>query len=148
MNIQYKTAVLAKEKGFDLECRHYFDIKKFGEKPVGFFGKLNANILTTLSPSGKVVSCNYISCPLQSELQQWLREKHEIHVSVEPQYNLTDESINEIEFNDTWCATLENISKEKLVATNILCLAATKNIYEEALEEGLYEALKLIKDET
>ena len=38
---------------------------------------------------------NYrLTAPQQIDLQKWLREKHKIHVSVEPQYNLTNETIN------------------------------------------------------
>ena len=133
MTVQYRTALFAKEKGFDLECRYYFDVKKFGERPVGFFGKLNANTLTTLSSSGEVVSCNYITCPLQAELQKWLREKHNIDVFVVPYFKWNE--------------------KKHKYGYFILHLEKDTDVddfyeYEAALEEGLYEALKLIKDET
>jgi len=146
MNIQYKTAVLAKEKGFNEPCDWVFEYD-FELRRLNYY-EGDGSGFTQNSDINPEYEDYRLTAPQQTDLQKWLREKHKIHVSVEPQYNLTNETINEIEFNDTWCAILENISKEKLVATNILCLVATKNIYEEALEEGLYEALKLIKDET
>ena len=75
-------------------------------------------------------SHEYVSAPSQSLLQKWLREKHNIHV---------------------WCELLDrkNIYRAK-VCDNSPSLKYygfwdDKRSYEEALEIGLQEALKLIK---
>lgn len=85
--ISFETAKLAKEKGFNIEVKTYFDFKKFGIKPVEFFGKLNANDLTKWDDDLRQnTSANYISAPTQSLLQKWLREKHKIILIINYQY--------------------------------------------------------------
>lgn len=75
---------------------------------------------------------NYISVPTQSLLQKWLREEHDIDIIIKP-----------------WTGTNKG---EKMYAADILIFGTStyiklmrQNKYEEALERGLYEALKLIK---
>jgi len=76
----------------------------------------------------------------QSLLQTWLRETHYLHVDCQPDYG------------NTWWYQIHNFKKEDdyvlyygdVVATNKLPYGEFFS-YEEALEEGLYQALLLIK---
>lgn len=76
--------------------------------------------------------CHNFSAPTQSLLQKWLREKHEIHIN-----------INTFYFTDIDKFGYE---VEDIVSPNeSLILSGTQGDYEEALEKGLQEALKLIE---
>ena len=121
--ISFNTAKLAKEKGFNLST-----YVGFGERGGKALGKLS-----TYTSSNLVYAR-----PTQSLLQKWLREKHKIHIIVNP------------------CNTNSELSWSVSIISNILEYNKTyesfmprvitiKNTYEQALEKGLYEALKLIK---
>lgn len=62
----------------------------------------------------------------QSLLQRWLREKHNIHITIN--CKRTDLSL------DGFWYVVKSLSSKMF------------NTYEQALEEGLYKALKLIKN--
>ena len=126
--ISFETAKLAKEKGFNIEVKTYFDIKKFGDKPCEFYGRLNANDYNSWDDKlKKNINAGYISAPTQSLLQKWLREVHNIHIAVLPKILPS----NEIKY---YCFK-GKIKKD---------FKDLYNTYEEALEKGLQEALKLI----
>lgn len=75
-----------------------------------------------------------IIAPTQSLLQRWLREKHGIHVWVHP--NLIWQTYHHKGIVD----------RKETHNTNIAFDGESmKDTYEEALEVGLQEALKLIK---
>ena len=109
--VSFKTAKLAKEKGFDEICSYLYENSK-------------VIVYTTHKNSGLNKHFDWYSAATQSLLQKWLREAHEIFVSVDVNFNVKiyykDELHNEI-FNF--------------------------NSYEEALEKGLQEGLKLIEYE-
>ena len=67
---------------------------------------------------------NY-SAPTQSLLQRWLRETHNTHITI--RCKRTDLSL------DGFWYVINSLESKMF------------NTYEQALEEGLYEALKLIK---
>jgi hypothetical protein len=125
--ISFKTAKLAKEKGF------------WSDK-IGFVKCLYTN-------EGQVYE-GYdddfkIPAPTQSLLQKWLRKKHNIYVIPIPEEDLP---------NDSWICQLQYISpaKSKHLVKIIIYPEWYKGVeeagtYEQALEAGLYEALKLIK---
>ena len=126
--ISLETAKLAKEKGFNIEVKTYFDIKKFGDKPCEFYGRLNANDYNSWDDKlKKNINAGYISAPTQSLLQKWLREVYNIHIAVLPKILPS----NEIKY---YCFK-GKIKKD---------FKDLYNTYEEALEKGLQEALKLI----
>lgn len=61
------------------------------------------------------------------ELQRWLREKHNIHIG-------------------TVCNNLQDLLfSSEIIYIGDCLVTNTHKTYEKALEEGLYEALKLIK---
>ena len=128
----YETAKLAKEKGFDGPAYIYFYTDEYFEK-LGYrkydgetLGPIrNRNINKTM------IQC---VCPTQSILQRWLREKHNIHIRLE------------IYDDDTWSAqSVYNESEYEWDDENAPYEAEGCKSYEEALEVGLQEALKLIE---
>ena len=93
--VNFETASLAKEKGFDEECRYHHDIEfreltnnhdfepyRSSEIENGF-GKLNYPMIAT---------------PTQTVLQTWLREIHEINIFMTFKPNIK----NGILFHTIW----------------------------------------------
>lgn len=77
--ISFKTAELAKEKGFLEYCENFYSSK-------GILNESTGNEITYLAPT-------------QSLLQKWLRENHNIHIDISMQYNVWFYSVNKIPFN-------------------------------------------------
>ena len=131
--IKFDTAVLAKEKRFDWECRFLYKSKDGWEEGLGVDYNWN--------------SFNSCSAPTQSLLQKWLREVHNIHIEimlyhmhgewVGPKYKYGIYSIcqSEAEWDNKNGFGMEPCFHDE----------NENSTYEEALEEGLYEALKLIE---
>lgn len=131
--ISFETAKLAKEKGFpqNLENLKYFYVKPnskmFGIDEEGrYYPTRNSlkNKLYKIGGSAALNLKNVIFALTQSLLQKWLREKFHIHVEVNIQNNRLDTKVK------------TNRIKSKI---------NTYKTYEEALEKGLQEGLKLIK---
>ena len=125
--ITFETAKVAKEKGFQYNTDNnlyynsngYLNILQFSEEDV--------------------------PAPTQSLLQRWLREEYEIYVHVKVWRNM--DHCNEY----TGIITKPAYIKPLYIKTNKgLDIMESKEVsfkyeYEEALEQGLFEALKLIK---
>jgi len=141
------TAQLAKLKGFDWECRGYYYPKgKFGEKYQEHFGRFNSNKLQTYNDDkGILREIEMYSAPSQSLLQRWLRDVSGIHVIV-------DNYIDSDNILKGYCVFVYINYQEKvdLVLEFIKELSNIKiyESYEQALEAGLLEALKLINDKS
>lgn len=118
--ITFETAKLAKEKGFDIKVETFY----MGDSEENFLHnagkKDNWNNHKCLLNESEL--SNDYSAPTQSLLQKWLREEHGIDVYCMP---VGDDSYK-------W---YNNIASHNPVLTGT---------YEEALEVGLQEALKLI----
>ena len=115
--ISFETAILAKEKGFHISSR--------GEG-MGKRVFINGELVNAIFSSK-----NHIHAPTQSLLQKWLREVHEISIKIDDYY-----TNSRVRFDYNVC---ELGSQED----NPVGIFET---YEEALEIGLQEALKLIKN--
>ena len=122
--ISFETAKLAKEKGLieGILCHNAYCIG-FGSV------KEDRNWLSNVTRYGVKKSFHLALAPTQSVLQKWLREKHKIHIWVIPwnsrkrfSYLLENEHI------------FDGSDRSEIFKT-----------YEEALEAGLFNALKLIK---
>ena len=124
--VSAETAKLAKEKGFLAGSRSYYDLVS----EMVFFnnGAIYINGLDS----------ELIEVPTQSLLQKWLREKHDIHLNVEFYPNKTEKQY--AIYGDM---KLHGSNWTWLDHSNDVC----HNTYEEALEVGLKEALKLIENE-
>ena len=153
--IQYDTAVLAKEKNFLVYTDYWFENTKETGITTNNYG-LDRNYprkeieLCSIEYPGEEGTEDYIKleldkddslisyekgfyfAPTQSLLQKWLREVHNIHVSSD---------INE---EGTWDFVLIDI-KILTCMFNSLNTDIAYNTYELALEEGLKQALLLIK---
>lgn len=118
--ISYKTAFLAKERGFDEIC--YDNVWNDGCYSHSGFAASNSDYTT--------IRC---SAPTQSLLQKWLREKYNIFVTVDI---------------SPYCKNIYSAGVLSLSSKNqgerLLDGFTMYPTYEEALEEGLREALKLI----
>jgi len=123
--ITFETAKLAKEKGFDTSYEFY-DLKGNIE-PWGMVGGYD-----------KCHEAQYCA-PTQSLLQRWLREEHSIHVMC--LINGFIGKNKKIAYSYTLCKDdrMHEYSNLNFINNNVKF-----SIYEEALEEGLYQALKLI----
>ena len=137
IRIKFETAKLAKEKGFDLEVNAYFNIygvlnKHYQYGNVSFKDWNNYN-----EPIGKKGKC-YDSAPTQSLIQKWLREMHDIQVIVIP---FASDSTNE-NSNTIYCFFTNKKHFYAFVNKNY---EEEFESYEEALEVGLLEGLKLIE---
>jgi len=114
--ISFKTAKLAKEKGFDK--------------------------IVIASRKGKEM---ILHCPTQSLLQKWIREAHNIFLTIYCDcHGKYDYHMYDVNISKQCGVNLENQVDESgcfEIGQNIYKF----NSYEEALEEGLYEILKIIK---
>jgi len=139
---------LAKEKGFNIEVKTYFDVKKFGEKPVEFFGKLDANNFKKWDNDLKQnIPAGYISNPSQSLLQKWIRKIHNIHIKID---DFIDD-ITGIEWDFEVATIGTNLDKDGNYIPLISYSTNDPNrkfkSYEEALELALIEVLNLISND-
>lgn len=126
--ISFETAKLAKENGFDLVVHAFYD--------------KNMCIDETMYHNWNEYKAAY-SAPTQSLLQKWLREKYNKYVKVHPVYR--DEKIQ-------WEYVIFFLDEPLLSGTDgfknrmsLLDYPYYWETFEEALENGLQEALKLIK---
>lgn len=113
--IQFKTAKLAKEKGWDINCSNYY------------FGK--AGILGNLGTKYTGLGTFEYEAPTQSLLQRWLREKHDIHI-----YIWKNTLTHRFRLDSIYNCDVQQLTEDTEYDT-----------YEQALEVGLQEGLKLIK---
>lgn len=130
--ITFETAKIAKEK-------HYIDGNRMS-KP---FSKLGyANCSPSYNEKGELwnrkfynPTNNHYLAPIQSKLQKWLRDVHKIHIIIIPTvcgywtYKIVD-------------IQLDPSNKIIRPPHSTLASAIDYDTYEEALEEGLIEALK------
>lgn len=121
--ITLETAKLAKEKGFDLKTKYHYPNPSDKQD---ICSKIDWNNFIDMTGNS-----NYQTAPTQGLLQKWIREKHNIHIEIRLNKKAYKYQIQYI--------PLKNEYGE--------CLNESKNFntYEQALEEGLLEALKLIK---
>lgn len=129
--ISFETAKLAKEKGFDEPTATYYN----GSKMLDMYGSYAASYSENYRNSSiKEKRC---SAPTQSLFQKWLREKHDIIVLVTCKAGSSFDT---------------EILKHKVYHTDGRFIRnsvnnfnnPTETTYEEALEQGLIEGLKLI----
>lgn len=121
--VSYNTAKLAKEKGFNIFCEHYFCNDDF-------------------SRNGKDYGLNKPDIqfyqPTQSLLQKWIREIYNWNIIV---FNDDGDKGKNLRYNYELryiLPSFKHIDKKSKVGNYKF------KTYEEALEEGLQEALKLI----
>jgi len=156
--ISFETAKIAQEKGFDWLCYSWFHITKldtFDNTPSYYKNKAIADYIEIADKlvshlvggqHGKTINSkfknsedqpNILACPTQSLLQKWLREVHKINVSSDLWGYLGKKQLCTYQYN------ILKISPDSDYIKSHKPKSGTT--YEEALEIGLKEALKLIK---
>lgn len=131
--VKLNTAILAKEKNFDVEVNSkYYSCGKARFDILTYNYKKNWNGL-------RISHQKYYSAPEQSILQKWLREVHNLHIVIK--------IISHHGYYTNIC-DLNSFKKEGFIKEEYIYESSEKlKTYEEALEEGLQEALKLITNE-
>ncbi len=132
--VSFETAKLAKEKGFEFEIKDDDDYERGFHS---FMGKRNdPNIISPLShwyldtnQNSQQWIATGVDAPTQSLLQRWLREVHNIHVQPLKHFHNKGFKIGKIIRGEQ---SYNGPYNKKF------------NSYEEALEAGLLEALKVI----
>ena len=120
-----ETAKLAKEKGFNWSTYKCYDVE-------------TDNICNSNQeyPENVYSRVGNISAPTQSLLQRWLREEHTIHISIEPNYTISLGKKSYHFIVKVFTGRYQDIEYQSI---------GQHKTYEEVLEVGLFEALKLIE---
>lgn len=133
--IKFKTAKLAKERGFTESVNVTYDEKYALADAIHWESRLNYNV------SGHGVPKGCISAPTQSVLQTWLRVHHNLEVVIKPIGNYSPNM-------KTYTSAIMSFSfGNHAIDTKVIFRGYDNRgfIYEEVLEKGLEEALNLIK---
>ena len=130
--INFETAKLAKEKGFDEKVYREYDKS-------GYLRCTSKSADVVLGPYDELLKSTEYPAPTQSLLAKWLREVHNIHITLFPE--------DKDDKTKIWISKLYTLNYGEDSEVSYLKQGWTKITYEEALEIGLQEALKLIKNE-
>ncbi len=147
--ISLETAKLAKDKGFNINIKKSYVETIEHTLELGRGGDCTFPYIAPRVLENRLLDEWHIEiakAPTQSLLQKWLREVHNIDVDV------TRDS--EIHFNDEirWIVTVSDWNNIKVIKYSTVELKHPNyqhyidfKSYEEALEQGLIEGLKLVK---
>ena len=128
--VTFETAKLAKDKGFNkILCKFCFVKGHLLHKKL---------FVKNLHREGQ----DFYVAPTQSLLQRWLREEHNISVDI-----TTDAFTNDTDNTYVYqCVVWEGVIDKEIMLSKVnLSHEFYEDTYEQALETGLFEALKLIK---
>tara|TARA_R110000787_G_scaffold62446_2_gene141233 strand:- start:322 stop:798 length:477 start_codon:yes stop_codon:yes gene_type:complete len=153
--VSFELAKLAKDKGFNEYCENAFDVYKDknisenikDETAIEFFDGFVKDLHGYKNYRGADAKENYLHRrdisddlwllrPTQSLLQKWLREVHNIHL--------------EVSYSKHWKGYQQRYSDWRNRKENPITKRDSytdSKTYEEALEKGLEQALKLIENE-
>jgi hypothetical protein len=139
--VEYETAELAAEKGFDKPTIGWYWIDKKSE----YCNKSMEHPFTGLNWNRERFP-KRVSAPTKTQLKKWLREVHNIDVDIHRDI--------EIHYQDEtrWCGKVSNFNNIKEVKLPIAMIKHPEHYhlndfksYEEAMEAGLKRALKIIE---
>lgn len=131
--VSFETAQLAKEKGFDLECEKFYKENNVFGDSFEFYKNSTLMGIGNHHPDNKHW-LTYCTAPTQSFLQKWLRDVQNIFVCPV----LYEDYIQ-------WCVIIYvKQNEQSQLNTKHTYIKDVWKTYEQALEEGLQEALKLI----
>jgi hypothetical protein len=147
--VSFEVAKLAKEKGFSENCFHHYNSDgcvcenhvEMNKMYIATHNLLANNTDFELERWGGGNKYSIVA-PTQSLLQKWLREKHNIVINISAIPNFIDLNNKKVSFyyniikNNDWIE--ENFDEKTSIEETYY------DTYEEALEVGLLEALKLI----
>lgn len=136
--ISFETAKLAKEKGFDISTANFYT-ENYGLAHLGFDGEtLVYKTGVIYDVNGEFEEGEITFASTQSFLQKWLREKHNLHIFIGYRMNVKKWDSHVYNLNIKGKDYIKDRSLSKFHSATIY------DSYEEALEAGLQEALKLI----
>ena len=124
--IEFKTAKLAKEVGFDYQTYYFFNGEKLEFDPNITDFNLNYWEVEDMP--------EFISAPTQTLLQSWIRITHGIAV-----FPTLDSELN-------WIYKIVSLKPCSIFEGTIVSEHSYGSEYETCLEEGLFEALLMIKN--
>lgn len=133
--ISFETAKLAKEKGFNIRTDFKFDRNNGIDRTPSLKYQIMNGINILIKPSP------FTFAPNQSLLQKWLREVHNIYV--ESYHDLTSDG-KRIQFYTSWGFLQSKDINGNQNVNGWYDEYEDWKTYEEALERGLQEGLKLI----
>lgn len=144
--VPYEIALMLKEKGFDDEYfGNYYSINTTDATELILVKNESARRKELKEGEKGWWIC---VAPTYQQVQDWLREKHNIHININPQHSY----ISELELacgtfpNGKYGGTLDDVTLNKeMMGSDTICLIPTSDSYYEALYKGIEEALKLIK---
>lgn len=139
--IGFEVAKLAKEKGFNLNSQAYYgcdDPSSGFVKPNQLFLREWENWTNFGNEDSPQEGTAVYSAPTQSLLQRWLREEHGLIISIEPTFTYA------LTTNVGYYAYVKKVNKEINTLEYLYLDIYFSATYEESLEIGLLEALKLI----
>ena len=130
--VSFQVAKLAKEKGFNIPTIQYYTPKGYCTESADYMTERYAESNWNNGQGSYPTKAEDVSCsaPTQSLLQKWLREVHEISIKIDDYY-----TNSRVRFDYNVCELGSQEDNPVGIFEN----------YEEALEIGLQEALKLIK---
>ena len=149
--IKYETAILAQKKGFNWYCDGYYDVNNqqvnsWKDKAVKdcleydtFYSERAVKYLEEeyYYQFDNNIDC-YISAPTQSYLNKWLRENHNFQIEISPYHCLGKEKPYGLTID--WLYSTGKWSYIEYEGENNF------EIWEDAMEKGLVESLKMLKD--
>ena len=112
------TARMLKEAGFDVPCNSYYELEDGEVVRKDCIRPYDHNCFED----------TVCSRPTQALAARWLREVHNIFIQLNPTF-------------DGWLLDLFDLKKHQYILTN---KDANADSYEQAFEDGLREAIKLI----
>lgn len=131
--ISFKTAKLAKEKGFPQ--KNLFSCYREDGRLTNYSASAHGYYLAQKNQNNNPLIDFKCIAPTQSLLQKWLREKHNLHC------------LSDVTSTNTWYWKIYCLKTKTMLKTDdIYC--KIYNTHEEALEVDLQEALKLIKNKS
>ncbi len=135
--ISFETAKLAKEKGFNTPCVDtYKGGKLYKHKDKRYNSAFKRQFVVAPIKNSNMLNAKIYRCsaPTQSLLQKWLREKHNLHINI-----MADKIYYKGNIDIVFDIDIIDSKGERLISISPI------ETYEEALERGLQNALKLIK---
>lgn len=138
--LPYELALLAKEKGFNVDCFTFYSVKHIENNGRLFFDiEPDDHELTSLNQNRFV---NYrISAPLYQQMLEWLREKYNLHIIIIPlgsQWKKEIITMYDVYVNKNYIHADINLDSKGNVVPEF-------DNYYDALNKGIHLALESIK---
>lgn len=131
--VSFDTAKMLKETGFDVPCNGIYFVTRQGKYDLCIYDR-KFDLMDLSYDERDGFQCEYFA-PTQALVAKWLREVHNIHVFA----NYFLEGCD-------WFYVIVDLKESDEVKGIRFCIESYES-YEEALETGLQQALKLIKKE-